>query len=196
MPAASCHMFTIPVAMGIESVASSSISMVRRSPLGEPPSQRAPNPSRSTSRAISGVVSPARLKIPNSPSSIIMSLPRIQTLKPFPLIRENLHRSMSLFDRTTSLLGSDPHRYGPRAWPDGENGNHRRVPDSRLRLARQPDLSTIVKPQSVCAGSRYHQRNVVDASGDAKHGSRNSVRNLWASPPSRRQEEGRSISYF
>ncbi len=44
--------------------------------------------------------------------------------------------------------------------------------------------------------SRYHQRHVVDASGDVKHGSRISVRNLWASPPSRRKKDGRSISYF
>ena len=91
MLAASCHMLTIPVAMGIESVASSSLSMLPRSPLGEPPSQRAPNPSRSTSWATSGVVSPARLKIPNSPSSIVMSLPRIQTLELFPPIREKTY---------------------------------------------------------------------------------------------------------
>ena len=82
--AGSCHMLTIPVAIGIDSVASNSLSMLSRSPLGEPPSQRAPNPSRSTSCATSGVVSPARLKIPNSPSSIVMSLPRIQTLELFP----------------------------------------------------------------------------------------------------------------
>ena len=30
----------------------------------------------------------------------------------------------------------------------------------------------------------------MDASGDVKHGSRNSVRNLWASPPSRRKKDG------
>ena len=31
---------------------------------------------------------------------------------------------------------------------------------------------------ALCAGSRYNQRHVVAASGDAKHGGRNSVRNL------------------
>jgi hypothetical protein len=30
----------------------------------------------------------------------------------------------------------------------------------------------------------------VDASGDVKHGSRNWVRNCWASPPSRRKKDG------